>query len=143
MNELSLLDSLLGTDDLGLATFPVLPSCTVADTPDVDVQEKKDAYVFDMDLPGMSENDIDIDLEDNVLTISSKEKEAESSKDSSDEGKWLLRERQIGSFKRQFELPEDIDVDAVHASFKNGVLTITVPRKAVAASSKKIAIAAA
>ena len=146
MNELSLLDSLLGTDDCGLASFPVLASCSTV--PTVDVKETKDAYVLDMDLPGWNENDIALDLDGNTLTIASQNKDSaedknSEKKDTAAEGTYLLRERNNSGFKRQFELPEDIEGETVHASFKNGVLTITVPRKQVVASSKKINIVAA
>jgi len=128
MNELSLLDSLFGTDGCGYADGYV---------PSVDVQETKDAYVLTMDLPGMNEKDIAIDLDGLKLTIMSQ-------KDlSKDESQYLLHERTSGNFKREFELPEDINGEAVRASCANGVLTVTVPRKTIAASAKKITIEAA
>lgn len=146
MNELSFLNSLLGADDYGLASFPVLASCSTV--PTVDVKETKDDYVLDMDLPGWNENDIALDLDGNTLTIASQNKDSaedktSEKKDTALEDTYLLRERNTSGFKRQFELPEDSAGEAARASFKNGVLTITVPRKQVVASSKKINIVAA
>ena len=153
MNELSLIDALFGDEDMALASFPVLPSCSMAistpcsTAPSVDVKETKDAYIIDMDVPGMSEKDIALDLDGKVLSIHSQKNDSTEEKSSEDkkaeESKWLLRERFTPDFKRQFELPEDIDEEAIRACFKNGVLTVTIPRKAPVASSKKITIAAA
>lgn len=126
-------------------------------SPSVDISETKDAYTIEMDLPGKTESDINIELDRNVLTISSvKEVEKETSdtenKDSEESNeaaekpeapvtKWLLKERSTSRFARRFTLPEDIDSENIAASFKNGVLNVIVPRKALAAP-KKIAITA-
>lgn len=111
--------------------------------PKVDVKEEKEAYVMHMDLPGMNENEVNVELEHNVLTVSShhEESSAESS-DKKERDKYLIRERRVSTFTRSFTLPEDINAEEVAASFKNGVLTVRIPRKAVAAP-KRIAISAA
>lgn len=115
-------------------------------TPKVDVTQSKDSYILEMDLPGRSENDVNLELDQNVLTISSvketnEEKNLDKKDDSSDESKWIIKERHTSSFSRRFTLPDDIDSENVKATFKNGVLNITIPRKALAAP-KRIAITA-
>lgn len=141
MNELSLFNRLFNNDDFGFS-FPSYGNACA--TPSVDVKQTKDSYVLDMDLPGKSEKDVDLTLKDDVLTISSHEeetKEEQSDKDEKENGEWLIRERRSYSFTRRFTLPQDVNVDAVNASFKNGVLTVVMPRKP-AAEAKKIAITA-
>ena len=141
MNELSLLNSLF---DNGCFSVPELCGRNSGILPKVDVKELKDAYVLDMDITGKTESDVDISLKDNVLTIASvvnesAEKKAEKEAEKTD---WLLHERRITEFSRSFTLPKDIDSEAISASVKNGVLTVTIPRKA-APAAKKIAISAA
>ena len=127
MNELSLLDSLFGNDGL---SFPSARNAYM--TPKVDVMQKKDCYVLCMDLPGKTEDDVEITLKNDVLTIAAAEKKAEENK--KEEAKdeiWLIRERNWAhtEFRRSFTLPKDIDPAKVSANFKNGVLSITIGRK--------------
>lgn len=141
MNELSFLDSLFDNFD-GVYGGNYRGSYV----PKVDVMETKDAYTLDMELPGRNEGDVDIQLDRNVLTISSKktekiEKKAEKcdehddGKDEkcekADEPKWLIRERKVCDFSRSFSLPEDANGEEISAAFKNGILTVVIPRKAV------------
>ena len=135
MNELALFNSLFD-DGFG---FPELRK-THFGMPKVDVKQKGDTYVLEMDLPGRTEKDVDLNLKDNVLTISSVQEEKKESKK---EGEWLVHERTSSSFSRSFTLPDDIEGAKITASFKNGVLTITMPRNKALTESKKIAITAA
>ena len=107
--------------------------------PSVDVMETKENYILDMDLPGLTEKDVEINLKNRILSISSKKEEKKVEKK---EGDWLIKERRSSSFTRKFTLPDDIDADKVNATFTNGVLKITIPRKTEEVS-KKIAITAA
>lgn len=147
MNELSLLNSLFGDAfDGAMREFQYS-----AVTPKVDVKENNDSYTLEMDLPGRSEKDVELELDRGILTISSKKEETKEtpSEDNEDKkndsenakSKWLIRERRFSSFSRRFTLPDDIDAEKVQATFKNGVLNICIPRKALAAP-KKIAITA-
>ena len=93
-------------------------------TPAMDVVESGDHYVLRADLPGLTENDVNIELEDNVLTISGQRKaEHEERK----EGYYRL-ERSSGAFTRSLTLPEGVDADAIQASFDNGVLEVQIPK---------------
>ncbi len=133
MNTLSLFNPTFASDifdafdrGLGLSSGAV-PQAVYS--PRVDVVETAQAYVMEMDLPGLTESDVEINLKDRVLSIASIQdaKKEENKKD--DKVEYLIRERRTVSFARKFTLPQDIDAEKVEANFKNGVLTITIPRK--------------
>jgi HSP20 family protein len=106
-------------------------------TPAVDVKKEKNRYVVKADPPGLTAQDIDINVDDNTLIISS-EKEEKSEK--SDEG-YIMKERKHTSFRRAFELPDDADQTGISADFKNGLLTLNVPRTGAEKSeSRKIEV---
>lgn len=138
MNDLTLFDSIFGggLDHL----FDTSSYHKAMYMPRVDIKEKKDAYVLHMDLPGRKDKDVDIELDKNVLTISSKTNSKEEKEEKGADGeKYLVKERRMSSFSRSFTLPEDVAQEGVKASFKDGTLEVTMPRKALAAP-KKIAI---
>ncbi len=125
MNALSLLNPTFTPD-----VFDIFDRNFGTTIPDVDVRETDGAYILDMDLPGRSENDVAINLKDRVLSISSvEEAKTEEKKKDADGYDFLIRERKSSSFARRFTLPEDIDAEKVEANFKNGVLTINIPRR--------------
>lgn len=94
-------------------------------TPAVDIREDEDKYLIDAELPGISEKEIDIKVNDNLLTLSAEKSEKKEEKQ---EG-YLRRERSLWSFKRSFVLPRDVDGKSIKADFENGVLTLELPRK--------------
>ena len=123
----SLFDA-LGTNLYGAGTSPVGNI-----SPAADVRKIGDTYQLDMDLPGYTENDIHIKVEDRLLSIASKhleEKVQENKAESENSGQFLLHERVRADFVRRFTLPEDSDTENIEALFKNGVLTLTIPCKA-------------
>ncbi|SIO56447.1 HSP20 family protein [Rhodovulum sp. ES.010] len=83
-------------------------------------------YSIRMELPGVEEKDIEVSLDDGVVTVSG---EKQSSREEKGET-WYFSEREYGSFSRSFRLPPDADGEAVKASLKDGVLTISAGRKA-------------
>lgn len=92
--------------------------------PKIDVSETEAEIRIAAELPGLDENDIEVSVADDVLTISG-EKKAEKE----DEGENYHRlERSYGSFKRSLALSNEIDTDQIEAVFKNGVLTVTLPK---------------
>ena len=94
--------------------------------PAMDVVETDDQYVLRADLPGMSESDVNVELDHNVLTISGERK-----RESTEEGaRYFAVERAYGRFSRAFSLPEGTDGEHVTADVKDGVLTLRVPKKA-------------
>ena len=93
-------------------------------TPAMDLVETEDNYVLRADLPGVSEGDVKIEVDDNVLTISGERK---SGHKEAKEGYYRV-ERAYGSFSRTLTLPEGVDADAISASFDRGVLEVKVPK---------------
>jgi HSP20 family protein len=92
--------------------------------PAVDLFERENTLVLKADLPGLSEDDVKIEVHDNVLTIS-----GERQADFEDKQNGYYRvERAFGSFSRSLTLPEGVDADQISASFSNGVLEVTIPK---------------
>ena len=106
-------------------------------TPQVDVTENDKEIKISAELPGMDEKDIDLSLQNDMLTIKGEKKEEKE-----DKGKDYYRmERSYGSFIRTIPLPVEVETDKVEAKFKKGVLSITLPKTAKAvAETKKIAV---
>jgi HSP20 family protein len=92
--------------------------------PAMDLLETDDDFVLRADLPGMSESDVNIELEDNILTVSGERK---TEHEENREGFYRV-ERAFGSFSRSLTLPKGINPDAVNASFDRGVLEVRVPK---------------
>jgi HSP20 family protein len=92
--------------------------------PAMDLIETEDRFVLKADLPGLTEADVNVEVEDNVLTISG---ERNSEHEDKREG-YVRVERAFGSFRRSLTLPEGIDPEAVQASFENGVLEVRIPK---------------
>jgi HSP20 family protein len=92
--------------------------------PAMDLVESQDHFVLRADLPGLAEEDVNIEVEDRVLTVSGERKaEQTESKDG-----FHRIERAFGSFSRSLTLPEGVDADAVTASFDRGVLEVRIPK---------------
>ncbi|MCF8335771.1 MAG: Hsp20/alpha crystallin family protein [Bacteroidales bacterium] len=106
--------------------------------PDVNVKESKDQYTIEVAAPGMDKKDFNVDIQNNMLVISS-EKE---SKDQEEEENYLRREFSYTSFQRSFSIPETVDADNIKAKYDNGVLYVELPKKkeAVEKASKQIKI---
>jgi HSP20 family protein len=92
--------------------------------PPMDLVETDDDFVLRADLPGLAENDVNIELEDNVLTISGERKAEHEEKQ---EGYYRV-ERASGSFSRSLTLPEGVNPEAIKASFDKGVLEVRIPK---------------
>jgi HSP20 family protein len=107
--------------------------------PSVDVEEKDNAISIIADIPGISEKEIELTIENNVLTISGKKKEGK--KEENKNQKYIISERRFGSFRRSIQLTGKIIHDKIKAEYKNGVLNIEIP-KDVESETKKIEIKA-
>ncbi|MFH1131398.1 MAG: Hsp20/alpha crystallin family protein [Pseudomonadota bacterium] len=94
-------------------------------TPAVDIEEKEDSFVLKADLPGVEEKEIEVKVHDGTLLLTGKREE---SKEEEKEG-MSYRERSYGSFCRQFRLGAKIDSEKIGAEYKNGVLTVVLPKK--------------
>jgi HSP20 family protein len=109
-------------------------------SPAVDVAESDKAYEITAELPGLDEKDIEVNVANGGLTIRG-EKKVEKEEKQKD---YYVSERRYGSFERYFGLPEGVDPDKIEASFKNGVLKVTLPKTAEAQKpAKKIEVKAA
>jgi Molecular chaperone (small heat shock protein) len=93
-------------------------------SPRVDVLENNDSYILRAELPGVNKNDVKITLRDNILTIKGEKKQEKEEKDVN----FHRTERMYGSFERSFTLPSGVKNDKIDATYKDGVLTITLPK---------------
>jgi HSP20 family protein len=98
-------------------------------SPSANVREAKDAVLLEMELPGIQPDDVNISIDNDMLTVSGEKREER--REGEEEGRYFLVERRYGSFSRSFSLPPNVDPDKIKASFENGVLTIRIPREAL------------
>lgn len=98
--------------------------------PKANILEKDEQYEIEIAVPGLKKKDIQINVEDDVLTIKSEEKKDE-------EVEFTMKEFDRGNIERSFYLPEDIYQEDISASFENGILTIALPKKEEAKAGKK------
>lgn len=94
--------------------------------PASDASSDDRAYRITMELPGVEEADIDISVHDGVVTIKGEKSDSREEKGET----WFFSERQFGAFSRAFRLPADADGDKIEATLKDGVLSLSVPRRA-------------
>jgi HSP20 family protein len=105
--------------------------------PTVNTREGEHAFHVEVDLPGMKKEDINVDVNDNVVTISGERKTKEELK----EEDYYKIESSYGKFERSFTLPENVDVENIHAESQDGVLEVIIPKmKKVENQPKKIKI---
>ncbi|MBI5149340.1 MAG: Hsp20/alpha crystallin family protein [Candidatus Omnitrophica bacterium] len=93
--------------------------------PEVDIVDEKDQIRVKADVPGMKKDEIEVNVENDVLTIRGEKKEEKEIK----EKDFIRSERYYGAFHRSFSLPSSVDASKVNASYKDGVLEITLPKK--------------
>ena len=91
-----------------------------------DIKEKTDKYLIGIELPGYQKENIKIDVEDGYLTVHA---EINSDNEEKEEGKFVRRERYVGSCSRSFYVGNEVKSEDIKASFKNGILKIEVPKK--------------
>ncbi len=103
--------------------------------PRIDLAESENEITVKAELPGVEAGDVNVEVVGNVLSIRGEKKQEKEEK----RGSYHYVERQYGSFNRSVQLPTTVDQDKVAASFKNGVLTITMPRRPDA-KAKRIAV---
>lgn len=92
-----------------------------------DIRDDGDKYVMESELPGFDKEDIKLDINGSQLTIAAEHTTKNDEKD--DKGNYIRRERTFGSYRRSFNIG-DVNTDAVSAEYKNGILTIELPKKA-------------
>ena len=94
--------------------------------PAVDIRDETDSYVLEAELPGFAEKEVDIKVNDRILTVASTKEEEKNAKE---ENVWLIRERGKRTFTRSFSMPRDVDIDGIKATFKDGLLTVNLPKR--------------
>jgi len=109
-------------------------------TPAVDVIENENNYIIEAEVPGYSQDEIDVKVEDNLLTISTSQDkgtvETQNNVQKADEDKedrkstYLVHERSRNQFSRSFSLPKDVDVEQIEGSYKNGILRLELAKAA-------------
>ena len=114
-NEFNLLDDIFG--DLNYAENKIMKT---------DIKEHNDKYSIMVDLPGYNKDDIKISIDDGYLTISATMNKNEEEKG---HGKFVRRERYFGECSRSFYVGDDVEVEDIKASFKNGTLNLEIPKK--------------
>jgi HSP20 family protein len=92
--------------------------------PAIDLLEREDSLVLKADLPGLTEDDVQIEVRDNVLTIAGERKAEHGDKQNG----YYRVERSFGRFSRSLQLPDGVEADRIAASFDNGVLEVTIPK---------------
>jgi len=92
--------------------------------PSVDIRNSESGYTLEAELPGLTEKDVDVQVEENLLTISSKQSEEKEEK----KERYIMKERSDMEFRRSFVLPKDADNQNIEALFKNGLLTLNIPK---------------
>jgi HSP20 family protein len=117
----SMVDEFFGKDFLS----NIFDTQTGISMPSVNIIEGKDDFNIEVAAPGLEKKDFKIDLNNNVLTISS-EKEV---KDEQTDKNYMRREFSYRSFQRSFALPNTVEADKINASYKDGVLNIAIPKK--------------
>lgn len=103
--------------------------------PAVDVRETDTEYLMEVELPGLTEKDVEVKLDNSLLTISSQKDERKEEKKNG----YVLRERRASRFSRSFVLPETVDREKIAAEFRNGILHLSFP-KVPAAKPKTIEV---
>ena len=139
-------------DDFGWGSWPTFRRSLFATEPmfsrgltrtnmlAVDVAESEKAYEVTAELPGIDEKNIEVKVANGILTMKGEKQEEKEEK----EKNYYLQERHYGSFERSFEIPDGVDPDSIQATFKKGVLTVTLPKKVEAQKpAKKVEVKAA
>ena len=116
----SIFDSLFSNESFNI------PRASVGNTtPAVNIRENEDEFFLDFAMPGINKDDVTIELDNDLLTVSSELNEVKDEV----KGNYTRREFHYASFKRSFILPETVDTTKVKADYKNGVLSISIPKK--------------
>jgi HSP20 family protein len=102
-------------------------------TPQIDIREDDKKVYIDAELPGLDKGDIEIEIKNNILTISGEKKHEKEEKDK----EYHRVERSYGYFERSVRIDSDVEEDKIKASYKNGVLSIDIPKKEGSESKKR------
>ncbi|MBK7908366.1 MAG: Hsp20/alpha crystallin family protein [Gemmatimonadetes bacterium] len=110
-------------------------------SPATDVREEADGYRFEIELPGIAPEQVEVTLEQGVLTVRGEKRATTATTTEAAAPKWHVAERVQGAFKRTFQLPQAVSEDRIAASFANGLLTVVVPKEAPRARKIDVTVA--
>lgn len=113
-------------DDWAKATGRALSHEDGRVVPAIDIKEKSDRYIVHADIPGVTEDDIEVSVSDGILTINAQTQNETEEKDSED--RVIRRERSYGKYVRSITLGSEVNESSVNAKYKNGVLTLELPK---------------
>lgn len=102
-----------------------------------DIKENETDYLLEINVPGFKKEDIDISINNGIMTIKSEKEEASEKKE---DGKYIMKERSFSNMSRCFKIPEDIDVTNIQANMEDGVLKINLPKTEKKDTSMKVQI---
>ena len=102
---------------------------SVKTNPLVNISEDADGFLIELAAPGLTKEDLKVDVDKNLLTIKAEKATEETKNEDKDNSKYTRREFNFTSFKRSFTLPESVAKDKVSASYENGILKVSVPKK--------------
>ncbi len=122
LDPFRLIRDLMGVDPFAGS----IPATAEMFAPDVEIKETKDSYELTVDLPGVREQDVEVDITGNRLTVSGKRVQ----EDRREDDRFFAYERAYGSFSRSFVIPEGADLGKVKAELRDGVLHLSIPKKA-------------
>jgi len=128
----SVLDDMFKNDWLGGTTGVNRVGTSI---PAVNIQETEDNFIVEVAAPGKSREDFQIELDNDMLTISSEDRRENEVQENN--GKYTRKEFSYSTFKRSFSLPESVDNEKIGASYKNGVLEINLPKREEAKTQPK------
>lgn len=103
----------------------------------IDIKENETAYTAEMNVPGFKKEDIDISLDNGIMTIKS---EKEESSEQKEDGKYIVKERSVSNLSRSLRIPENVDVSKIEANMEDGILKITLPKAEKKDTSTKVQI---
>ncbi|QWX82724.1 Hsp20/alpha crystallin family protein [Cellulophaga sp. HaHaR_3_176] len=109
--------------------------------PAVNIKEDTSSYMLELNVPGRKKDDFKIEVDNDILTISSESKKEASEKNESNTEKYTRREFSFSSFKRAFTLPDTIDTEKIEAVYEDGILSFSLPKKEEALPKPKRLIA--
>jgi len=122
--------------DLGLPALNRLSAGLFTPQPAIDIAQADNSYMITAELPGLASSDIQVTAGDGYITL-----KGEKSQETQSEGNgFYRRERSFGSFQRVVDLPKDADFEHINAEMKNGLLTVTIPRRAESTQARTIDI---
>jgi HSP20 family protein len=97
-------------------------------TPSVNIRESAGDLTFEVELPGLKQNQVEVTCDNGILTVRG---ERHDERKEGEEGRYHLVERSYGAFSRSFQLPQNVDEEKIEASFEDGMLTVRVPKAAI------------